>query len=137
MIWLAVQSTSRVFRVNTGRAWISAKGPDGVKKLANGSVLIESARPVAIGFSATDGSPVAGVGDLQGWTRVEVTPEMVGKTLAVYTSIEVKREDGGKVSGAQKKWVDQISIAGGIGIIASSTAEAVAAIQSFIDRIRR
>lgn len=31
-------------------------------------------------------------GDLVGWTKVEITPEMVGKTVAVFTAIEVKPE---------------------------------------------
>jgi len=31
--------------------------------------------------------------DLIGWTEVVVTPEMVGRTLAVFTAIEVKKED--------------------------------------------
>jgi ribosomal protein S19 len=31
-----------------------------------------------------------GSADLIGWKRVTVTPEMVGSTVAVFTSIEVK-----------------------------------------------
>ncbi len=32
----------------------------------------------------------SGTSDLIGWTQITITPEMVGKVVAVYTAIEVK-----------------------------------------------
>lgn len=31
-------------------------------------------------------------GDFIGWTQIEITPEMIGKKIAVYTEIEIKKE---------------------------------------------
>lgn len=135
-IWLGVQDTSRLFRLNTGRAWLSALGPNGVKRLENGDVLVKAARPIAIGLSATNGDPIVGAGDLQGWTRVEITPEMVGKTVAVYTSIECKREKGGRTSTEQANWAELITRSGGIGIIANSLGVAKMMIGTFINNLK-
>ena len=70
--------------------------------------------------------------DLIGWTPVVITPEMVGHTIAVFTSIEVK-EEGYKPSGkkqidhiaAQQKWCDGVTKAGGIAGIVDSSDKAV------------
>lgn len=55
--------------------------------------------------------------DLIGWRRVVVTPDMVGQTLAVFTSYEVKYEGwrytGAGRESAQKAWADLVTLAGG------------------------
>jgi hypothetical protein len=66
--------------------------------------------------------------DLVGWTPVTITPEMVGYTIPVFTSIEVKEEglcSTAKMNTdhvkAQQKWCDGITNTGGIaGIVDSS-----------------
>lgn len=60
-----------------------------------------------------------GSSDLIGWTPVEITPEMVGKTIAVFTSIEVKSAKAKPTSG-QNAWLAAVKSAGGIGGIARS-----------------
>jgi len=57
--------------------------------------------------------------DLIGWTRVVITPEMVGQTVAVFTSIECKREGWkpnptDKREQAQRTWAEAVTLAGGI-----------------------
>lgn len=57
--------------------------------------------------------------DLIGWTEVVITPDMVGKTVAVFTSIECKKEGwipnlNDKRENAQRKWGEAIIKAGGI-----------------------
>jgi hypothetical protein len=42
-----------------------------------------------------------GSSDLIGWTELEITPDMVGQKVAVFTAIEVKRE-GWKPSGKRE-----------------------------------
>lgn len=64
-----------------------------------------------------------GGSDLIGWRRVEITPAMVGKTLAVFTAIEVKRP-GQKPTEAQKNFIDKVWAAGGLSGIARSVEEA-------------
>jgi hypothetical protein len=65
-----------------------------------------------------DGSTVRyGVGlggsDLIGWTRLVVTPEMVGKTVAVFTAIEAKTGKQ-KPTRQQHAFMDTVMEAGGI-----------------------
>jgi hypothetical protein len=70
-----------------------------------------------------------GSADLIGWHSIEITPEHVGRRLAVFTSLEVK-SPGGKVKPEQIVWQDQVRQAGGIAIIARSEAEAVESLQN-------
>lgn len=112
-----------LFRLNTGKAWISSLGPAGVKKLTDGSVLIQQPRPIAIGLAFTNGEPVNGACDLPGWTELTITQEMVGKKVAVFTSIENKATTGGRVTPDQKNWMNQVQQAGGIaGVVNSEEA---------------
>lgn len=65
--------------------------------------------------------------DLIGITPVVITQDMVGKTVGIFTSIEVKRP-GWKFHGtereqAQKRWVDLIIKQGGIGCFATGPGD--------------
>ena len=65
--------------------------------------------------------------DYIGWTPVTITPEMVGKTVAVFTALEIK-EDGWKYSGdereaAQKKFIDLVKSSGGIASFIKNVAQ--------------
>lgn len=123
LIWMAAGALAGVvlFRVNTGRAWVGA-GP--VRALPNGDIVLPSARQVTLGFGLINGSPVVGTADLCGWRSVVITPDMVGCTVAVFTSIECKRPDGGRTTADQRHWADSIKAAGGIAGTASSEEEA-------------
>lgn len=132
-IWLKLGLISRLFRVNTGRAWLSGAGP--ARRMANGSVMVPAARPVALGFADTAGKPVRGTSDLCGWTTVKITPEMVGRDVAVFTAIETKRTKGGKASEHQISFVEQVNKAGGIAGIASSPDEAINIIEQWSYRL--
>lgn len=57
-----------------------------------------------------------GSADLIGWTPVVITPEHVGKTLAVFTSIETKSRRG-RVRDEQRAWMDAVIRDGGIARI--------------------
>lgn len=62
-----------------------------------------------------------GGSDLIGWTSIQITPDMVGKTVAVFTAVEVKTPKG-KVTDAQQNFIDQVNKAGGrAGVVHSST----------------
>ena len=130
-IWLAVGAVSRLFRLNTGKGWISNLGPKGVSRLTDGSVHIKAARSIALGLSMPNGDPEVGACDLPGWTTVVITPEMVGSKLAVFTSIECKASKGGRVSPEQQNWCDQVQKAGGIAGIANSPEAALAIIEDW------
>lgn len=134
-IWLALGSISRLFRLNTGKAWMSNLGPKGVTRMRDGSVLIAAARPIAVGFADVRGEPVVGASDLNGWTTVEVTPEMVGKRVAIYTAIETKRTKGGRTSDVQANWCEQVNTAGGIAGVANSEEAAHGIVESWLAKI--
>jgi len=119
-VWAAVAATTILFRVNTGRAWLSGMGPPGVRMLTDGSAHLMAARPIALGFAYADGKPVAGTSDLVGWTQVLITPEMVGTRVAVFTCIETKRTKGGRTSQDQQNFIDQVTRSGGIAGVANS-----------------
>ena len=64
-----------------------------------------------------------GASDLIGWTTREITPEMVGQRIAVFTSIEVKAERG-RLRPEQRQWLSAVQAAGGIAGVARSVEEA-------------
>lgn len=134
-IWLALGRICRLFRLNTGRGWVSSLGPKGVRKLQDGSVHIIGARSIPLGFADVKGDPVAGACDLPGWTSMEVTPELaqrlIGRKIAIFTSIEVKRSKGGVHSDDQKNWCTQVRDAGGIAGFATSPQQAQEIISSW------
>lgn len=66
---------------------------------------------------------VPGSGDLIGYRQVVVTPEMVGRTVAVFLSTEVKTTTGA-IREDQIRWLDHINSVGGIAIIARSLEDA-------------
>jgi hypothetical protein len=126
---------SRLFRLNSGKAWLSNLGPAGVVTLADGSKLIKAPRSIALGLTLTNGDPVVGQSDLGGWTKITITPEMVGKDVAVYTAIETKRSKGGKISSDQKNFVAQVSAQGGIAGFANSLETARKIIEDWANKI--
>ena len=64
-----------------------------------------------------------GSGDLIGYRQVTVTPEMVGQTVAVFVSCEVKTETG-RVRPEQVNWLTHINGAGGLAFVARSVEDA-------------
>lgn len=75
------------------------------------------------------GVPSTGGGaDLIGWTIVAVTPEMLGRDLAVFTAIEVKSQRG-RIRDKQENFIEQVREAGGIAGMCRSVEEAVALIE--------
>jgi hypothetical protein len=71
-------------------------------------VLITNFRMIKFGL-------LVGSGDYIGWKSVVVTPEMVGKKVAVFLSVEIKSEDG-KRSEEQENWSAIVRYSGGIAV---------------------
>lgn len=65
-----------------------------------------------------------GSADLIGWHTVTVTPDMVGKRVALFLSIEVKRKKGKGPSPEQENWLRVVQEAGGLAGVARSPEEA-------------
>ena len=79
-------------------------------------------RPVQFGLAR-------GSADLIGWRTVVVTPDMVGQQLAVFTSIEVKTATG-RLTPAQRNWLEAVRLAGGAAGVARSVADACQIVSS-------
>lgn len=123
--WLRVARTSVMWRLNSGRAWLSNRGPKGVRWAVDRSyVRIEAPRPIAIGLGLVNGDPVVGPADLIGRTTVKITAAMVDKEIAVFTSLEAKKTGGGTRGKDQVNWCNQTIDAGGIAGFFSSPEEA-------------
>lgn len=127
-VWAALGGTSRLFRVNTGTAWVGSGKPE---RLADGTVALRGGRPVTLGFGYADGKPVVGTPDLCGWTPVKITSEMVGKTLPVFTGIETKASNGGHKREGQINFVAQLQQSGGIAGFAASARQAVDIVEAW------
>lgn len=114
------------FRTNVGRAWtgndiLRPKREPVTVVVRPGDVLIRQARPFDTGLPP-------GVSDLNGMTRVVVTPEMVGTTLAVYTAIEVK-QPGKDPTAEQINYLRAVHRAGGLCGVARSAEDALRIVQ--------
>lgn len=113
----ATEMGARLFRVNVGRAWV---GDDqkitrsGMYHVEAGSVILRKARPFKSG--------VAGMSDLIGFTPVEITTEMVGETVAVYSAVETKTLRG-RATKEQVAFIRVVSGAGGKAGIARTDAD--------------
>ena len=103
---LASSLGARLFRQNSGQAWVGNKierGPRTVQ-LGAGDVVIRTARPFHAGFQ--------GMADLGGWRPVVITADMVGATIAQRLEAEVKTETG-RATKEQLAWIDAVNKAGG------------------------
>lgn len=102
---------ARLFRQNTGRAWV---GDEAIRMPNGQDVLIRNARPFKSG--------VTGMSDLIGWVPVTITPEMVGRTVAVYAAVETKTARG-RATEEQKAFIGAVAAAGGRAGIARIDAD--------------
>jgi hypothetical protein len=105
---LATDLGSRLFRNNVAQAWVANKVID----LPGGDKRLVNPRPLHAGL-------MPGSGDLIGWTPVTITPDMVGKTIAVFTSVETKTLTG-RIRKGQPEWAAAIQKAGGYAGFARS-----------------
>ncbi len=107
----ATEAGARLFRNNIGLGWVGK-----LLRRTETTITLEHPRPLHAGL-------VQGSGDLVGWMPVTITPEMVGTTVAVFTSIEAKKP-GGRASREQLQFDRVVREAGGKSII-SDTPDSV------------
>lgn len=70
-----------------------------------------------------------GGSDLIGITPIKITPDMVGRTIGVFTAVEVKSSTG-RASDNQMRFIKNIKNMGGMAGIARSEEEAIDIISS-------
>lgn len=134
VVWMALGRLRRctLFRTNSGKAWLSGAGP--VKRLTDGSVLVPAARPVALGLALVNGDTVPGLSDLTGYTLIDITSEMVGRRLPIFTVIETKETGGGQKRKDQIEFVQQMQSVGAIAGFAASEQQAIEIIDAWLAR---
>jgi hypothetical protein len=101
---------SRLFRNNVGTGWTGQR----FQQLP-GKLILLNPRPLRAGLCT-------GSSDLIGWTPLQITQEMVGSTLAVFTAVEVKRL-GKDPTEEQEDFLNAVHNAGGIALCCHSTEE--------------
>lgn len=121
LIRLAVSRTNaRLFRNNVAKGWIGEHKLFRRAKTVEvkpGDVLIRRARRLHSGLCV-------GSSDLIGWTPTEITADMVGRTLAVFTAIEVKSATGSATK-EQENFIERVRAVGGVAGVARSEGDAL------------
>lgn len=94
-----------------------------------GALLDKRGIPVRFGLANDSAAMNAKLksADWIGWQRVVVTPDMVGRTVALFASVEMK-EAGWRYSGkgrevAQMSWAQLVSASGGVALMVSGEGE--------------
>lgn len=116
---LATPPSCRMFRNNTGQGWLGTR-----LQSRPGTVLLSDPRPLHAGL-------VKGSSDLIGWKTITVTPEMVGRKLAIFAAVEVKTERG-RITVDQLNFIEQVRSAGGIAGIARSPEDARNLLETYL-----
>lgn len=96
---LNLPENMRMFRSNSGMAWAGKATKKGI------FTIIKNARPF-------HGMP-KGWPDITGFTSIEVTPDMIGKRIAIFTVTEAKTGNL-KLSDDQIRFKNMIERMGGI-----------------------
>jgi hypothetical protein len=101
----------RVFRNNVGMGWAGE-----TTRMRDNTIIIKNPRPLHAGLCT-------GSSDLIGWTEITITPQMVGKKLAVFTAIETKTNKG-RGTKDQINFIEVVRKHGGFAGIARTEIEA-------------
>lgn len=99
----------RLFRNNNGEGWV---GKDVTTRVQAelGLTVLKNARRIKFGLGT-------GTADLIGFVSIEITPEMVGKRVAVFAAPEVKRPKR-RATAQQKTFLHVVNSLGGLaGIV--------------------
>lgn len=110
-----------LFRANVGRGWQGVGKPFKTTypmavHMNPGDVLLRSARPFDTGLPS-------GFADTFGWKEVEITPDMVGQTVAMFIALEIKSQTGA-CRDHQIAFVNAVNSAGGRAGFARSVEDA-------------
>jgi hypothetical protein len=109
-IRLALGRKLRLFRNNVGQAWVGEVHRRGHE------MYIKNPRVLHAGLCE-------GSSDLIGWKSITVTPDMVGRRVAVFTAIEAKSKTG-RATTDQALFLTVVREAGGIAVLARSVEDA-------------
>jgi hypothetical protein len=115
---MAVQHLGgRLFRNNTATAWVGDVRREGT------TVILRNARVLHAGL-------VVGSSDTIGWRSMTITPDMVGRKVAVFAAIEIKNGKD-RLRPEQKQFIDAVKQAGGIAGVAREPEDAAKIFESY------
>jgi hypothetical protein len=103
------RGTCRLLRANAGMAW-------------TGKPLKRTPTSITLGAPRPFHGMAPGVSDLVGWQSIVITPEMVGRRVAVFAAVEVKSERGAERA-EQAAFREAVTAAGGVAVVARSLDE--------------
>lgn len=106
----ATDASTRLYRNNVGKAW------QGKTAWLEDALLIK--QPRRVNFGLCEGSS-----DLIGYRSIEITPDMVGKKVAIFVALEVKTETG-RTTDEQTTFIEVVKNMGGLSGIARSIDDA-------------
>lgn len=95
-----LKPNQRLWKINSGLAW------QGKQAVIQGIKCLINLRP----FRGAE----AGLADTIGFDSIEITPEMVGKKIAVFVGSEIKASPNEKLSKVQQRFRDMVVAMGGI-----------------------
>lgn len=104
------QPDCRLFRNQVGTGFVGSP-----KFSDTGGVFIKPFRRVSMGLHV-------GSADLIGWRSYVIKPEDVGKTVAIFLSVEIKSPKA-RTTPEQINWRDQVNASGGCGVILRDQSE--------------
>lgn len=120
----------RIFRNNVAQGvvgapivWVRTEAQAQSVAVRPGDAVVRHARVLHAGL-------FKGSHDLIGWTPVEITPAMVGRSLPVFTSVEQKFGRG-VLTPEQMQWGSVIEGAGGLVGVVYSADQAVDLVRKF------
>lgn len=87
-----------------------------------GGLKDRTGRFVAYGLGSHGGQVVRGPSDLIGWRTITITPDMVGRQIAVFAAVEVK--DCAVPTPEQERFIAEVQQAGGLAGVARSVDDA-------------
>jgi len=98
----------------------------------SGALKDANGRLVRYGLGQTSDRVNYKSSDLIGWTEIVITPDMIGKSVAVFTAFEVKKE-GHKFKNDQREqgqmnFINWVTMRGGIAAMVKSVDEFIAII---------
>jgi len=78
---------------------------------------------------------IKGSSDWIGWLPVTVTPEMVGRRVAVFVACETKAPSAAGARANQRNFIAQVLDGGGLGFVARGAACVVSAVEGFLAQL--
>lgn len=110
LLKLASRLGARLFQNNVGTGWVGR-----ITSRTAGTITLNGYRILEAGLGK-------GSGDLIGFVPIEITPDMVGRKVAVFLSVEVKTGSG-RMTKEQRSWMDVVNKMGGIAIEARTVED--------------